>query len=194
MTAGDDRGATPLLVVIDMQRLFGDPVSPWATPGFDQIVKPVDDLVAAFGDRTLFTRFLVPERWDGSWEPYYRLWRPVTEPEARPLLELSEPWASRQPRTLDRPTFSKWGDEMRDAAGEARTLVLAGVATDCCVIATALPAADAGMFVRVVADACSGATAEAHHAALTVMRGFAPQIEVTTVAEELQRAAAGSTA
>jgi nicotinamidase-related amidase len=193
MTAQGDRSHGPLLVVIDMQRLFGDPASPWATPGFDQIVRPVDELASAFGDRTLFTRFVVPERWEGSWEPYYRQWRPVTEPEARPLADLSEPWASRRPTTLDRPTFSKWGDELREIAGEARSLVLCGVATDCCVIATALPAADAGMFVRVVGDACAGATNEAHAAALTVMGGFEPQIEVTTVAEELRRLAAGST-
>ena len=28
----------PLLTVIDMQRIFGDPDSQWATPGFDKIV------------------------------------------------------------------------------------------------------------------------------------------------------------
>jgi nicotinamidase-related amidase len=194
MSAQDEAAGAPLLVVIDMQRLFGDPASPWATPGFDQIVRPVDELVSAFGERTVFTRFVVPDRWEGSWEPYYRRWRPVTEPEARPLAELSEPWASRGPPTLARPTFSKWGTELRDAAGTSRTLVLCGVATDCCVIATALPAADAGMFVRVVGDACAGATEDAHEAALTVMRGFAPQIEITTVGEELQRVASGTTA
>jgi nicotinamidase-related amidase len=183
----------PLLVVIDMQRLFEDPASPWAIRGFDRIVKPVDQLVSAFGDRAVFTRFVVPDRWEGSWEPYYRQWRPVTQPEARPLAELSEPWASRRPWTLDRPTFSTWGAELRDAAGPSSTLVICGVATDCCVIATALPAVDDGVFVRVVADACAGATEKAHEAALTVMGGFAPQIEITTVREELERAAAGAT-
>jgi nicotinamidase-related amidase len=181
------------LVVIDMQRLFGDPASPWATPGFGEVVSPVDGLVNAFGpERTTFTRFIVPDRWEGSWTPYYRQWSAVTEPGARPLMELAEPWASRGVPTLDRTTFSKWGQELRDAAGPSRTLVLCGVATDCCVIATALPAADAGMFVRVVSDACAGATAEAHAGALTVMRGFAPQIEITTVAEELERLSSAS--
>ena len=190
MTPVGEADAPPALVVVDMQRLFGDPSSPWATPGFDEIVKQVDDLVNAFGDqRTVFTRFVVPDRWDGSWVPYYRDWEAVTTPEARLLMGLAEPWASRRPRTLDRATFSKWGAELRAAAGESRTLVLCGVATDCCVISTALPAADAGMFVRVVADACRGATPEAHRSALVVMGGFAPQIEITTVADELERAA-----
>jgi nicotinamidase-related amidase len=181
-----------LLVVIDMQRLFGDPSSPWATPGFHEVVKPIDELASAFGEeRTVFTRFIVPERWEGSWVTYYRAWDQVTRPESRPLMSLVEPWASREPppHTLDRTTFSKWGPELRDRARDAGadTLVLCGVATDCCVIATALPAADAGMLVRVVADACAGATAEQHVAALSVMGGFAPQIELTTVADELER-------
>ena len=195
MPNGPGAAIVPALVVIDMQRLFGDPASPWATPGYDEIVSHVDELAGAFGpDRTTFTRFVIPERWEGSWEPYYRLWSAVTVPEARSLLDLSEPWASRRPATLDRTTFSKWGPELRAAAGASRTLVLCGVATDCCVLCTALPAADAGMFVRVVEDACAGATAEAHRSALTVLRGYAPQIEVTTVAEELERLAVTSPA
>ena len=35
-------------------------------------------------------------------------------------------------------------------------IVLTGVSTDCCVLSTALAAADAGVHVRVVADACAG--------------------------------------
>ena len=193
---GEPAGSpSPALVVIDMQRLFGDPASPWATPGFSEIVSQVDELVTAFGpERTTFTRFIIPDRWEGSWAPYYRQWSAVTEPDARPLMDLAEPWASHGVPTLDRTTFSKWGEELRGAAGASRTLVLCGVATDCCVIATALPAVDAGMFVRVVSDACAGATAEAHAGALTVMGGFAPQIEVTTVDQELERLATATPA
>ena len=65
--------------------------------------------------------------------------------------------------------------------------MLCGVATDCCVISTALRAADDGMFVRIVADACRGATAEAHERALALAEGFAPQITLTTVDGELRR-------
>jgi nicotinamidase-related amidase len=182
--------ADDLLVVVDMQRVFGDAESPWATPGFDEIVEPIDRLVHAFGERVVFTRFLVPERWDGSWTPYYELWREVTLPEHRDWYDLVEPWRSRYPRTLDRTTFSKWGSELEALAGPSKTLVVCGVATDCCVITTALPAADAGMFVRLVGDACRGVNDDAHRSALTVCSGFAPQIEVTTVQEELDRVAA----
>jgi nicotinamidase-related amidase len=177
----------PLLVVVDMQHVFRDPESPWATPGFDEIVEPIDRLVSAFSNRVVFTRYRVPDHPEGSWVAYFELWSEVTKPERRRWMDLVEPWASRRPRSLEKESFSKWGAELRDLAAESKTLVLCGVATDCCVIATALPAADAGMFVRVVADACRGATPEAHERALALAEGFAPQITLSTVDDELRR-------
>jgi nicotinamidase-related amidase len=179
-----------LLVVVDMQDVFRVPESPWATPGFDELEEPIGRLVEAFGGRVVFTRFLVPERPAGSWIPYYETWPEVTKPERRPWLELAEPYRAMAPVTIDRETFGKWGRQMEAAAGPSRTIVLCGVATDCCVISTALSAADRGAFVRVVGDACRGATAEAHERALAIMEAFAPQIVLTSVDEELRRPAA----
>lgn len=179
-----------LLVVVDMQDVFRVAESPWATPGFDELEEPIGRLVDAFGHRVVFTRFLVPERPAGSWVPYYETWPEVTRPERRGWLELAEPYRALAPATIDRETFGKWGRQMEAAAGPSRTIVLCGVATDCCVLSTAVPAADDGAFVRVVGDACRGATADAHERALAIMSGFAPQIEVTGVSQELDRLAA----
>jgi hypothetical protein len=44
------------------------------------------------------------------------------------------------------------------------------------------------MFVRVVSDACRGVSDEAQERALGICAGFAPQIELTTVEEEVARA------
>lgn len=63
--------------------------------------------------------------------------------------------------------------------------MLAGVATDCCVLATALPAADAGASVTVVGDACAGSDDTAHRRALEAMAVFDPQIRVRSTAEVL---------
>jgi nicotinamidase-related amidase len=176
-----------LLVVIDMQDVFRVPESPWATPGFDELDHPIGRLVRAFGDRVAFTRFLVPERPTGSWVDYYETWPEVTGPERREWLELAEPYRAWAPSTLDHETFGKWGRQLEALAGPSRTIVLCGVATDCCVISTAIPAADDGAHVRVVGDACRGATPEAHERALAIMDGFAPQIVVTSVEDELAR-------
>jgi nicotinamidase-related amidase len=86
--------------------------------------------------------------------------------------------------TLDAATFSKWGPELAARTGGGR-LVLAGVSTDCCVLSTALAAADAGAEVQVVADACAGVDDASHARALDIMRLYSPLVEVTSLAEVL---------
>ena len=66
-------------------------------------------------------------------------------------------------------------------AGETGRLVLAGVSTDCCVLSTAVAAADAGVEVRVVADACAGLDDDSHAKALDILRLYAPLVEVTSL-------------
>jgi nicotinamidase-related amidase len=174
----------PLLVVIDMQRVFAQPDSPWHSPDFQRIVPSIQRLAAAFGDRTVFTRFVVPAEPRGSWREYYREWHFIREPAAAPLLDLVPPWTGRP--TIDKPTFSAFGPELCERAGSSSTLVICGVSTECCVLATAIAAADAGMAVRIVADACASVDAITHESALRVARvGFSPLIAMTTVEEEL---------
>ena len=47
--AAGGAGEPPCLVVIDMQRVFGEPGSPWLAPRFAEIVEPVRRLVVASG-------------------------------------------------------------------------------------------------------------------------------------------------
>ena len=175
----------PLLVVIDMQEVFRDPRSPWATPGFDGLAEPIGRLVESFSQRVVYTRFILPEHVVGSWSPYYETFAEVTDPGRASWFELAEPYRSWATSTVDKPAFSAWGSALARAGGQPVTIVLCGVATDCCVISTALAAVDEGAFVRVAADACAGSTPTAHEAALSVMGGYTPQIEITSVDEEL---------
>jgi nicotinamidase-related amidase len=168
------------LTVIDMQRVFAEPASPWRAPRFGEIVTPVRRLVAAFGGRVTFTRFIAPDVPAGAWRSYYAQWPFALQPPGSRIYELADGLAT--DRTLDKTTFGKWGPELAAAAG-AGPLVLAGTSTDCCVLSTALAAADAGMAVQVVADACAGATDESHEQALAVMRLYAPLVEVVTLAD-----------
>ena len=55
-----------------MQRVFGDPGSPWAAPRFGEITGAVRELAAAFAPRVSFTRFIAPGRPQGAWADYYR--------------------------------------------------------------------------------------------------------------------------
>ena len=175
-----------LLVVVDLQEVFRE--GEWEVAGVEEIVAPVDELCRAYGPRVRFTRFVPPADPAGSWIDYYERWSFATRDESRPLWELVPPFRERRPPTLDRPTFSKWDDELAGALAAGAALVLCGAATDCCVMATALGAVDAGVPVRVVADACAGATREAHERALLLLDAFAPQVALSSVREELGRA------
>lgn len=173
-----------------MQRVFAEADSPWVVPGFAGLVPVVERLADAFGDRIVFTRFVPFEEppGPGAWADYYALHPFFLRPEAEGLTDLVEPFASRDVPTLAAPTFSKHGPALEGLAGPERSIVLCGVSTECCVISTALSAADAGMRVRVVGDACAGVTPASHGAALLVMAGYEGHVSITTVEEELARA------
>jgi nicotinamidase-related amidase len=186
-TGDHSSGTAPLLAVIDMQAFFAAG-SPWEVPGFEHLIEPVDRLAREFGERALFTRFVIPAEPRGSWVRYYRAWPQVLAPDAARLAGLVPPWAAQGRATLDKTTFSKWGPELADMTGDG-DLVVCGVSTECCVLATVLAAVDAGAQVRVIADACAGVTAEAHQQAVSIMAGFAPQLTISTVSAELDRMA-----
>ncbi len=169
------------LLVIDMQHAFADDTSPWHAPGFADAAANVLRLVEAFGDRAIFTRFLPPARAVGSWAAYYRKW-PLAHRRS-PIWDLVEPWGSRP--TLDFSTFAKWDARIRALVRQASAVVMCGVSTDCCVLATALAAVDGGAQVRVVADACA-ADPQRHEIALQLLRQRDPQLTITTTEIELR--------
>ncbi|MGW2095857.1 cysteine hydrolase family protein [Promicromonospora sukumoe] len=175
------------LVVIDMQDVFAVPPSPWASPDYPRALAGTRRLLPAFAGRTVLTRYVAPTVPDGAWRAYFDQWPFALVPEDDPLYEITDlaDIAADGAPVVTRTTFGKWGPELAAATRDAGTLVLAGVATDCCVISTALAAADAGRRVLVVDDACAGSTPENHERALDIMRLYAPLIEVTTVDEVL---------
>ncbi|MEU6512264.1 isochorismatase family protein [Streptomyces sp. NPDC046942] len=177
MTAGH-------LAVIDMQRVFADPASPWAAPRFADAAAGVRTLLPAFAARVTFTRFLAPERPTGAWRAYYDRWPFARRPPDAELWDLDGEFAP-QADVLDTTTFGKWTPELAARLGPGDRLVLAGVSTDCCVLSTALAAADAGTEVLVVADACAGADDDSHLKALQLMDLYRPLIQVTTIARLL---------
>jgi len=171
------------LVVIDAQRAFAEPESPWCVPAFGETAQGIAALLPRFGPRVIFTRFVPPRDPPGSWHDYYGRWAFALAPEHAGLWDLVAPWAHRP--SVDSHRFSKWGPALRRATAGASALVLCGVATECCVLATALAAVDGGAHVRVVADACGSKRPDLHRGTLALLEGRAPQLVVTTLREEL---------
>jgi nicotinamidase-related amidase len=175
----------PWLVVIDMQVIFGDPTSEWFTPGYPRIEPTVARLVEAYSPRVIFTRFVAPETPRGAWVPYYRQWPFALVPDDDPLYELMPAFGGPGHPVVTETTFGKWGAALEGAMLGGSEMVLVGVSTDCCVLSTALGAADAGVHVRVVEDACAGLSEADHRRALDAMALYGPLIEITDSAAVL---------
>ncbi|MGF2950106.1 cysteine hydrolase family protein [Microbacterium alcoholitolerans] len=174
------------LVVIDPQNIFASPDSEWGSPFFDSAMTNIAALAESFGENVLVTRWMPTADRSTSWGEYFAAWPFADRPASDPLYDLVPAARGLSPHpTLDLPTFGKWGDEIEAVVGRSARVVLTGVSTDCCVLSTALPGADAGAHLTVATDACAGSTAENHAAALHVMGLYPPQITLATTAEVL---------
>jgi nicotinamidase-related amidase len=169
------REAKGQLVVIDMQRAFRE-AGEWHVPRYDEAAQTIARLARA-GFQPLTTRFVPDSAELGSWSSYYDRWPSMRRHPKDHLWDLVLPGVDTR-SSIDLPTFTKWGEAMADRVPAGGELILAGVATDVCVLATALGAADAGRYVTVVEDACAGQNDDAHDQALNLMQLLSPMINV----------------
>jgi nicotinamidase-related amidase len=187
-------GQRTLHVVVDMQRVFAE-ATDWHTPAITDVVPPILTMVRAHPGRTLFTRFMTPptvEDAPGDWQRFYARWRSVVRDRMDPaMFDLMEPFAGLVPpaEAIDKLTFSAFASPAFVASLERRgtdTLVLSGVETEVCVLATAIDAVDCGLHVVLATDALASASAAGHGAALeAIYPRFDQQIEIATVASIL---------
>ena len=158
----------PWLVVIDMQNIFSDqyPNPVWSTHDFHKIIPNIKKLADSgrYADRTLITRFVAGSDRKGSWEDYYLGNKGADVPDFDilydiiPELKYLVDTGSDVDKVVTQTTFNKWGDEksgVRAKTGECPHLILTGVALGCCVLSTAMAAAEAGAYVTIASDACS---------------------------------------
>lgn len=183
-------GANPMtgrgwLLVIDMQPAFGSPESPWFVTGYEACAANVSRLVDAFGDCVLFTRFVPPLEPNGSWRSYYAKNTFALDPQNRRLWELDPRWHGNPSVASHR--FAKWREAAPLVPPDAE-LVICGVATDCCVLGTAIEANDDGRTVKLVTDACAAATDDLHEAAVTVLAGRTGLLQLTDTKSEVTHA------
>lgn len=176
MNAQKREGAA--LVLIDMQYIFQEPDSQWFVSNYQDVEKNVEALRNSF-DQVIWTRFVRDPQELGAWADYYGRWDQCREEPESARWDITLPVKANE-HVLSLPTFGKWGEELARMTEGYQHLVVAGVATDCCVLSTVLAAADAGKHITVVSDACGGATPRAHHQSLEVMGLLAPMVKIQT--------------
>ncbi len=175
---------------IDMQRLFLEP-GPWYAQAGAGIIPAIRRLLDHAPGNALFTRFITAARAEaakGSWQRYYRRWHAVTRDElgtdALGLHPDLAPYAAPE-RVFDKTThdafddgaFARHMESLRPSA-----LILSGVETDVCVLATALSAVDLGYRTVIAVDAVTSSVAESHRACLDhVYPRYDQQIELACV-------------
>jgi nicotinamidase-related amidase len=171
---------------IDMQRIFSHE-GPWATPWMDRVLPIVTEISGRFPQRTVFTRFITPERPEqmpGMWRVYYERWRETTRERLNAqLLELMPALAKQVPpaTVIDKTRYSAFAETQlltHLRARSASALIVTGSETDVCVLATVLGAVDYGYRVVIVRDAVCSSSDDGHDALLKVYhRRYTEQIE-----------------
>ena len=184
-------GPRTLHVVVDMQRVFAE-ATDWRVPAITAVMDPILALVRAHPRATVFTRFMTPATIDqasGDWQRFYGRWRAVVGDRMdRAMLDLMQPLAGFSPpaEVCDKTTYSAFASAEFAASIAKRgtqTLVLSGVETDVCVLATALDAVDSGLHVVLAADALTSWSEAGHRAALeSIYPRLDQQIEIATTA------------
>jgi nicotinamidase-related amidase len=181
---------------VDMQRIFSAE-GPWPTPWMDRVLPVADALASRHPERTVFTRFVPPERPDempGMWQRYYTRWRATTRERLDfRLLDLMPPLAGLCPpaTVIDKTRYSAFAEpglieHLRQR--EADALIVSGSETDVCVLATVLDAVGIGYRVIVVRDAICSSSDEGHEMLMRLYHTrFTEQIETANADAILAR-------
>ena len=182
-------------VAIDMQVVFADHKD-WGAATTHQILPQVARIAGHRPERTVFTRFLPPKSLTdlpGQWHAFYRRWPQVLAESGNsalfdllPILKRFAPPA----KVVDKQIYSAFeapdfAPALRELAADS--LILTGVETDVCVLATLLGAIDRGHRVVLVEDAVASGNPASHAATLAhVIPRFDRQVEVTDTASLLE--------
>jgi len=171
---------------VDMQRIFSAE-GPWPTPWMERVLPVVVTLASRHPERTVFTRFIPPERPEqmpGMWRHYYQRWRTATREFLNlGLLDLMPPLAALCPPAtiINKTRYSGFAEpqllaHLRERQADA--LIVSGSETDVCVLATILAAVDLGFRVIVARDALCSSSDEGHDMLMRLYQTrFSEQIE-----------------
>jgi nicotinamidase-related amidase len=174
-------------VAIDMQVVFADHAD-WGAASTHGILPQIARIAGRRPERTVFTRFLPPKSLPdlpGQWHAFYRRWPQILAERGNtalfdllPILKRFTPPA----KVIDKQIYSAFeAPSFQPALREltADSLILTGVETEVCVLATVIGAIDRGYRTILISDALASGSGEGHAAALaSVYPRFDQQLEL----------------
>lgn len=163
------------LVLLDLQRIFIDPGSPAYLPAWEGFAARTRMLLDTFREAALpviWTRHVHPPGDPGSTIGHFFGHLLVQED---PLSELEQGWSPGEPeRVVDKSRHSAFSSPVLSELLEqldVEVVVLAGVQTHLCVLATAVEAGTRDVLPVVALDATAAPTAGLHRASLEALSG-----------------------
>jgi nicotinamidase-related amidase len=138
-----------------------------------RVTPKVEQLVARAPERTIFTRFIPPEKPEnapGRWRAYYEKWSHVTRRQINNrLIDLLPALARYAPPAVifDKTVYSAFGNPQLHQHLRQRqidTLIVSGSETDVCVLSSILAAVDYGYRIIIAEDAVCSSSDEGHDA------------------------------
>lgn len=171
--------ADDLILVIDMQNVYR-PDQPWSCGTFDRSCERILTLLRAAetaeaAPQVCFTQFLCDPNATGAWADYNEQYREIcAAPWLNEITDTLMPFLARWPLYTKSTYSSLRIPELRSAAARAGRVVLVGVMSECCVLATGMEAIDMGCRVVWLRDACSGADEPREEGVIDILEGLSP--------------------
>lgn len=174
-----------VLVVVDMQNAYLEDQC-WGCLRTTSCAEVVAGLLdAGTCDNAVFTEYLAPEYPVGTWVTYNEVNAEVNADEwLNEIVDQLKPYAEKYP-LYSKSTYSSFGNpDFKALMARAGRIVLAGVVSECCVLATAIDAIDTGTPVVYLTDACSGCSEEKEQMVEALIAGFSPTHTAVMTSQE----------
>lgn len=146
-----------LLIVVDMQNVYL-PGNPWACHKSLIAAENIKKLIESETiEHIVFTTFVPPKNPVGRWNNYNTEYADINnDPYMSEIMDVLKPYAQKYP-VYEKSIYSSYGiSELKELAANADHVLITGVVAECCVLATAISAIDAGNHVYYINDAVAG--------------------------------------
>lgn len=170
-----------LLLVIDFQNVYM-PGGEWCCPSMPEAVRNTIKLIdSKMISKVLFTKYIAPEDPVGRWAEYNSEYAAINEDAFQcDMIADLKPYLTDENLIIKSTYSSLTVDAIREAVSHADHVLLAGVVSECCVLATLMQAIDLGAHVVYLTDCVAGQSDENEAMVRKVAELFSPMHCIVT--------------